>query len=218
MSRIFFTADLHLGHGNIIKYARRPQLRAGDLNDQGDWVSGEIRNARAAQMNEQLIAQWNQRVHPDDVVYVLGDFCCYGRERGVEGSRTKAEEWMRRLNGTKIHILGNHDANNGIPRGLDSAVFSAAGERIYLSHRPPLDANQVDLSPYTAAACGHVHGAWATKYVTAATGRTVVIINVGVDVQRYAPVRLDELLGQISKARRLDSKEASNDAKRGDKL
>lgn len=51
----WFTADLHLGHRNIIDYCGRPF---------GDAVA----------MNRALVDGWNNVVAEDDDVWVLGDF------------------------------------------------------------------------------------------------------------------------------------------------
>jgi hypothetical protein len=51
----YFTADLHLGHRNIIGYSERPFHDVGHM-------SGE------------LIGRWNSTVGPTDEVIVLGDF------------------------------------------------------------------------------------------------------------------------------------------------
>lgn len=51
----FFTSDTHFGHVNIILYCNRPF-------------------ASVLEMNEQVIARWNDRVGPRDTVYHLGDF------------------------------------------------------------------------------------------------------------------------------------------------
>lgn len=50
----YFTADLHLGHRNIIDYSGRP-----------------FRDAE--QMNGALVERWNTTVTPEDEVIVLGD-------------------------------------------------------------------------------------------------------------------------------------------------
>jgi calcineurin-like phosphoesterase family protein len=50
---IYFTADLHLGHANIIRHCDRPF-------------------ANAAEMDDALIANWNRRVRSSDSVYILG--------------------------------------------------------------------------------------------------------------------------------------------------
>ena len=82
MGEVFFTADTHFGHRNIIAYANRPF-------------------ASVEEMDEVLIERWNERVRPHDVVYHLGDFSL------TRGPRTG--EILRQLNG-EIHIVwGNHD-------------------------------------------------------------------------------------------------------------
>ena len=52
---IWFTADTHFGHANIIPAADRPFSSIG-------------------RMNSQLIANINDRVSMTDTLYVLGDF------------------------------------------------------------------------------------------------------------------------------------------------
>ena len=83
MGKIFFTSDLHLDHGNIIKYCNRPFT---------DPLS----------MTEQLILNWNNQVSTDDCVFVLGDFL-WNKDIDRLNSVTN------RLNGKKVLIKGNHD-------------------------------------------------------------------------------------------------------------
>jgi calcineurin-like phosphoesterase family protein len=82
MSRVWIISDTHFSHQNIIKYTNRP------FED-------------AEKMNKQLIKNWNLLIKSDDMVYHLGDFA-FGDKRSVENI-------LRRLNGRKILILGNHD-------------------------------------------------------------------------------------------------------------
>lgn len=194
---VFFCADTHLGHANIVKYAQRPELRPRDLDPLGGWASQQTKELRAHQMNERLIAKWNERVKPGDHVYFLGDFCCYGNERGESGSKTKAREWLERLNGTVTFILGNHDHNNTVRHGLACAYMQAGGLTLYLVHNPAHEPKH----PYVDAVVhGHVHTAWK---VTSRPhgGKIIPYVNVGVDVCKYAPVALNELLGLVNKER-----------------
>lgn len=82
MQDIFFTADLHLGHKNIIKYCNRPF-------------------ATVDEMNEMLIKNWNKVVKKDSKVFLLGDF-------GL-GTAEQIKKWGNALRGNKTLILGNHD-------------------------------------------------------------------------------------------------------------
>ena len=156
---ILFTADTHFGHANIIKYCKRPFTSADE-------------------MDEALVAAWNDKVKPEDTVYHLGDVTF------------KKLEMVSRLNGTKILIRGNHD------RGFTSTklnlagfsavfckpeVFEIEGTRILMMHAP----QQVEGATASITLCGHVHDSWKHK-----DG----YINVGVDVWNWSPVTLEEIL------------------------
>lgn len=78
----WFTSDFHLDQQKAIDVYCRPFATTHD-------------------MNEQLIAIWNSVVHPDDVVFYLGDFTVKAH---------KSKEFVRQLNGRKILIPGNHDS------------------------------------------------------------------------------------------------------------
>ena len=79
---IFFTADNHFGHSNIIRHCARPF-------------------ASALEMNEVMIERWNSVVKPKDQVYHLGDVSVLRPE--------KTREILDRLNGKIYLIRGNHD-------------------------------------------------------------------------------------------------------------
>ena len=51
---IYFTADTHFGHANIVKMCQRP------------YPDVDV-------MNEAMIAAWNERVQGNDTVYIIGD-------------------------------------------------------------------------------------------------------------------------------------------------
>ena len=165
---VWFTADLHLGHGNIIKYCQRP-----------------FRDAE--HMNTWLVRAWNQRVKPEDTVLHLGDFCCRGRERGVPGVATKAESWEQVLNGKIIHIRGNHDANNSVKVALDEATIEFNGMSWLLRHRPLYQREEIPKG-CAAVLCGHVHEKWKHIIVEG-----IPVINVGVDARNYMPISKAEV-------------------------
>ena len=82
MNKLWFTADSHFGHVNILNYTKRP------------WSTVD-------QMNEALVENWNAVVAPEDTVIVLGDFAM--------GVRKDTCPIGKRLNGHKILVPGNHD-------------------------------------------------------------------------------------------------------------
>lgn len=88
MSKIFFTADLHLGHRHILDvYSGRPCAGRGDI----------------AMHDEFIIRQWNESVGRHDEVYILGDFSLR--------PASETRRILERLNGRKYLCPGNHDSS-----------------------------------------------------------------------------------------------------------
>ncbi len=79
----WFSSDLHLGHGNIIRYCNRPFSTVDAMDDA-------------------LISGWNAVVAPGDDVWFLGDFAAR--------SPSSAAAYLRRLHGRVHLIFGNHDS------------------------------------------------------------------------------------------------------------
>jgi calcineurin-like phosphoesterase family protein len=84
MSNIFFSSDHHFFHSNIIKYSSRPF-------------------SSVEEMNEKLIQNHNSIVKPNDQVWLLGDFA-FAKQNEIINT-------LKRLNGNKHLVLGNHDSN-----------------------------------------------------------------------------------------------------------
>ena len=79
---IYFTADTHFFHSNIIRMGNRP------------FQSME-------EMNQALIQNWNAKVSDNDDIYILGDLTLKGP--------SLTNELLRQLRGRKYLIRGNHD-------------------------------------------------------------------------------------------------------------
>ena len=180
----FFTADLHLGHANIIGYCDRPY-------------------AGVDEMNEDLVERWNDTVTSGDEVWVLGDVAM--------GRLDDSLRLIAGLAGTKVLVPGNHDRcwpGHGAPaaawvdRYLDAGFARILPEQVdltiggqaatachfpfhgdshddarFASHRP-VDDGRVLLH-------GHVHTRWRVE------GRQV---NVGCDVWDFRPVTEEAIL------------------------
>ena len=157
--RVFFTADCHFGHDNIVKYAKRP-FKDG------------------THMNSEIVKRWNKTVNSDDLVYHVGDFAF----------KNNTLRFERLLNGTIVHIAGNHDLNNGVKSLIMSAQMHFGKHSVYVRHKPLEDPEWFPPST-DFMICGHVHKKWKYNIY-----QGVAMINVGVDVWGYQPVSLDSIL------------------------
>ena len=168
---IYLTSDLHFGHWNIIAYCNRPY-------------------SSAEEMDEALIANWNDTVKPRDEVYILGDFTL--------GLPSHAHNYLTRLKGRKYFIRGNHDRFldnyeshiSDFEWVKDYHVLKVNGRRIVLFHFPILEWDQIHRG---AIHCyGHVHNSPESAERLALLDGPA--FNVGVDVNGFRPVSLVEIL------------------------
>lgn len=160
---IYFTSDTHFGHANIIRLCNRPF-------------------ATIEEMDEGLIARWNETVSEDDIVYHLGDFSY----RSAAG----ADVYHSRLNG-EIHFLaGNHD---GKTLKYHADLFSSVStilelrverQRMVLCHYPMREWHGVYRGWWHLF--GHVHSRLDSKPLGYS-------MDVGVDSNNYRPISFDEI-------------------------
>jgi calcineurin-like phosphoesterase family protein len=87
MPAVFLVSDTHFGHAGVCRFTR-----ADGCTPLRPWDD-------VAEMDEAMIAAWNDRVRPNDKVYHLGDVVINRR----------ALPTLARLNGDKVLIRGNHD-------------------------------------------------------------------------------------------------------------
>ena len=87
MPAVFLTSDTHFGHAGVCKF-----LRDDGVTKLRPWDNPE-------DMDEEMVKRWNETVRPNDKVYHLGDVVINRKAMGI----------MRRLNGDKVLIRGNHD-------------------------------------------------------------------------------------------------------------
>lgn len=135
--RLFFTADTHFFHRNIIKHCYRP-----------------FHSPR--EMNEAIITIWNRQVMKDDEVYHLGDVSFGGL---AETFRVLAE-----LNGIIHLVRGNHDDElvkdpylvKRFASIKDYQELHLEGHEIILSHYPILQWRNAQRGAWHLY--GHTHG------------------------------------------------------------
>ncbi len=172
MQKYFFTSDTHLSHRNIIKFCNRP------FND-------------ADEMNEAIISRWNRVVGKHDVVFHLGDV-------SFEKDKAKLTWMLRRLNGSKHIVWGNHDKH------MKAAILAAdwhdcgelhtltvpqesnngVGQKIILCHYAMKVWNESHYGTWQLY--GHSHGSLPDDPHSLQT-------DVGVDSWDYTPVSMEQL-------------------------
>ncbi len=166
-NKILFTADLHLDHEAIIGYSHRPYDNTG-------------------RMNASLIGRFNKIVGVNDDVYIIGDLTLRSSE-----NRAMISRWVRKMNGNKRLILGNHDKLN--PFDYVEMGFLSVHTAFQINHNGRHWVMVHDPSAYEAIDDGAVllHGHIHRLYKTLLPEKR--IINVGVDVWDYYPVDIETL-------------------------
>lgn len=160
---IYFTADLHFGHYNIIKYCDRP-----------------FRSER--HMDQELTRLWNETVTEEDTIYVLGDLSMVTSE-GTNYLR----RIVSKLNGTKHLILGNHD--NLKPFSYVEMGFQTVHTALELK----IDNEIYFLNHDPVASITNDRHIWLVGHVHTLFSELKNCINVGVDVRGFKPISIDEI-------------------------
>ena len=160
----FFTADLHLGHNNIIKYCNRPFMNSDenqfyDLVRYGNVPVNEFKISVEStnKMDETILQSINDVVGLNDNLVIIGDFCF----SNVKDRRKRAESYRERINCKNVYLLyGNHDDKENL-KGLfkitaDSYTFHVDGQNIFCCHYPCRSWNKKFYGSWMLY--GHVHG------------------------------------------------------------
>lgn len=172
-TNVFFTSDTHFQHKNIIKYCNRPFQTV-------------------AEMDMQMIENWNTLVKPDDIVFHAGDFCF--------GSKKSWNHILDSLNGKKYLAAGNHDKNIVTAKFVDiQQIFniriigdnemSSDGQRITICHYPMLSWHQSHRGAWQLF--GHVHGNLINDGFEYPSKLTPNQMDIGVDTNNYFPYSYD---------------------------
>lgn len=181
MGTSWITSDLHDGHTNIYNYEPERARLLGDT---------------ITEMREAMISNINSVVEPDDTLYILGDVTFHHKIGEVI-------EFVRRINGTKHLVYGNHDGV--IRKHHDIFIpkfFASAQDMLHFRIKTRLGKRLVIMNHYPLAAqpeghfgsfhfYGHLHGhGLEFKYNHA--------MDVGIDGSTgFMPYRLDLLIEQF---------------------
>lgn len=137
MSKIWFTADQHFGHENIIAYAKRP-----------------FKNIK--EHDAEIIERHNAVVKPGDVVFMLGDFTMAGHRY-----HDKVTKMVKKLHGKKVLILGNHDRfypKQYLTMGFQEVHTALGYKEFYMIHDACMRVTERFKS--VKILCGHIHQCW----------------------------------------------------------
>lgn len=179
----YFTSDLHINNIRIFEEFEPARRKLGSTLEEH---------------NDRLISNWNSVVTPKDTVYFLGDFAF--------GPKIHHKFFLDRMNGYKIIVRGNHDADERKCREMGwNEVYNFLsreidGMKVWMNHIPmgndsyenrkyPRSLLVEPVEGHDVYLCGHVHSSWKQKTVF---GKP--LINVGVDVNYYTPQTLGDLL------------------------
>lgn len=184
--QFWFTADTHFGHGNIIKYCGRPFLSP----DEQAALRGDPRarlrlsDDTVRRHDDALLDAINARVAPDDVLWVLGDFCM--------GGFAAARRYRDRIRCENVFLVwGNHDRSEIAPvfsDTIEQGMIRAEGQEIWLNHYPMRSWDKAFHGSWHLY--GHVHGRLRRED---AARPGLLVRDVGVDACDYRPVSLAEL-------------------------
>ena len=169
---VYFTADIHLGHKNILKH--QPNRCFASLDE----------------MDAALIDAINATVKRNDELWVLGDFAW---KAGMYG------QYRQRINARQIHVVtGNHDAPSlaQYVSSMNPMVYQKFnGQKFHLSHYPHVSwrgRTHGSIHLY-----GHTHGSLEDRLNVLWPDRKAM--DVGVDhakriLDEFRPFSLEEVL------------------------
>ena len=178
----WITSDLHHDHNNIIRFC--PESR-------GHYKSVD-------HMNESMIENINPCVQETDTLIILGDVSF--------GTPARACDFMKRLNGNKIFIYGNHDkklvrsheyqSQKGligiVEEGFYSSLVHKVDDRKYNIHLFHFPIEEWEGCHHGSI---HLHGHKHSPSTQKIVNRRM---DVGMDSNFMMPYKLDDVVRKLS--------------------
>lgn len=165
----YYIADTHFCDERVMRLAKRPF-------------------SSVAEMNDAMTMLWNQKVSPQDEVYIIGDFAL---------DDESAVAMLERLNGTKHLIVGNHDkcltkqTLNCFKSVSEITTFTDGDLSVTLCHYPLLSYENSIYNGYHIF--GHIHNN-PQDIASAIIPYLPRHLHCGADVIGFQPKTLEELL------------------------
>jgi calcineurin-like phosphoesterase family protein len=191
LEKVWFTADQHFGHENIIKFCDRPFQSVEEMDDV-------------------LIDNWNKVIGKDDIVYHLGDFTL--------GNFDFAKKYFAKLNG-KIQVLANHwhHDKRWLPKDFFGPMVSEYPDFVreigHVDIVPPMIVLEIanmgeEGRPLAVTLCHYPLAVWDRRHYGSwhLHGHThkhnfdrQLSLNVGVDCMNFSPISLGGVLQHMYK-------------------
>lgn len=177
---VWFTADTHFGHGNIIKYCQRPFLSPEEFAATRDDPRSKLRISpeTVRRHDNALLDSINSIVALDDVLWIVGDFCW--------GGHADAMRYRNRIRCRTVNLVwGNHDQSeiaSAFNDCMDQGMIEVEGQPIWLNHYPMRSWDRAFHGSWQLY--GHVHGRLERED---AQKPTLLTKDVGVDACDYRP-------------------------------
>lgn len=170
---VWFTSDWHFGHDREFIWKARGY-------------------SSVEEMNREQVRKFNERVAPNDEVWMLGDAVFGDLEEGIK--------WLQQLNG-KIHIiLGNHDT---LKREIayqqlgwtvhDAVRFQYKKLHFWASHYPTITQNLDERKLWQAVIALFAHTHQTTNFYNG----NPYMYHVGVDSHDGYPVSIEQIVEDI---------------------
>ena len=182
MPATFLYSDPHFGHAGVCRFLREDGSKLRPWND-------------PAEMDEELVKRFNERVRPNDKCYFLGDVVI----------NRKALSTLARLNGDKVLIRGNHDIfrDDEYRQYFRELRAYHVLNGLILSHIP---VHEASLGRFGANVHGHLHANRVMKArgVNAKTGEILYGTEIDprywcacVEATDFAPILFEDVLKRI---------------------
>lgn len=165
MPSVWLVSDTHFSHLGVCRFLRADGTKLRPWDDPDE-------------MDEEMVQLWNETVKPNDKVYHLGDVAI--NRRGLKV--------LRRLNGDKVLIKGNHDIfklKDYTEYFRDIRAYHVM-DRFILSHIPIHPQQQGRFK-------GNIHGHLHSNFVLDSEGfPDPFYLNVCVEQTGYKPILFEE--------------------------
>jgi calcineurin-like phosphoesterase family protein len=178
MPAVFLVSDTHFGHAGVCRFTH-PDDATVKLRP---WTD-------PAEMDEEMIRRWNDRVGPNDKVYHLGDVVI----------NRKALPTMARLNGDKVLIRGNHDIfrDDEYRQYFRELRAYHVMNGMILSHIP---VHEASLGRFGTNIHGHLHASRVKMNPVGKYGIPVIDTRyhcVCVEQTDFAPILFEDVIKRI---------------------